>query len=259
METNYYKGCKERLKAMGIEYNKPLHPQNKSGVNGVSYNDKRNEWMASITLNHKHIYLGSFKTFEEAVRARLEAEGKYGTPLLASSKEDNTNSSGSSFIDLCGKEYEHFKVIKFIGNPGGREGPKRLWKCLCECGNYFVASSTQIRKMCIVSCGCIEPPKKEINHKVYKNHLGYYVDGSCYSSLKRKESYKNSKSKIKGVFQHKCGTWYAKLTFKGISYVFRCDSKIEAIYKRKELEMEYFDPYLEKNEKKIEKKMKGKK
>ena len=42
MGTNYYKYCKERLKAMGIEYSHPLHPLNKSGVNGVGDRTDRN-------------------------------------------------------------------------------------------------------------------------------------------------------------------------------------------------------------------------
>ena len=259
MGTNYYKDCKERLKAMGIEYSHPLHPLNKSGVNGVVYLTDRNIWAAFITINHKHTYLGYFKTFEEAVRCRLEAEEKYGTPHVCALKEEKTKHSGTYFVDLCGKEFEHFKVVKYIGNPGGSKGPKCLWQCLCECGKTFVASSTQIRAACMVSCGCIEPEKREINHKVHKNHIGYYIDGSCYTNVKGKESNKNSKSGIKGIYQDRCGSWYAKLTFKGVTYRYRCDSQLEAIYKRKELKMEYFDPYLKEYAKKIEKKMKGKK
>ena len=259
MGTNYYKDCKERLKAMGIEYSHPLHPLNKSGVNGVAYRSDRNVWVTSITINGKRIELGYFKTFEEAVKVRLEAEEKYGTPDINYKKEDNSKYSGTYFVDLCGKEFEHFKVVKFIGNPGSVKGPKCLWQCLCECGKTFVASSTQIRAACIVSCGCIEPEKKEINHKVHKNHIGFYIDGSCYTNVNRKEPNKNSKSGIKGIYQDRCDSWYAKLTFKGVTYRYRCDSQLEAIYKRKELEIEYFDPYLKENEKKIEKKMKGKK
>lgn len=88
MGTNYYKDCKERLKAMGVEYNKPLHHGNKSGVNGVAYRADRNDWVATITLNSKCIHLRYFKTFEDAVKARLEAEEKYGTSKINYKRAD---------------------------------------------------------------------------------------------------------------------------------------------------------------------------
>ncbi len=190
MGTNYYKECKSRLKAMGVEYPYPIHPGNKSVVNGVAYKANRACWAATITFNGKTTFLGYFKEFEDAVRARLNAEEIYGRPEVRSKKEKNSKCSGTYFVDLCGREFPHFKVIKFIGNPGGKQGPKCLWECLCECGKTFIASSTQIRAECIASCGCIETPKKEINHKVNKNHLGYYIDGSCYSTIKRKNKTK---------------------------------------------------------------------
>ena len=103
MGTNYYKDCKERLKAMGIEYSKPLHPGNKSGVNGVAYRADRNVWTPSITVNGKRINLGYFKTFEEAVKVRLEAEEKYGTPEINYKKLNNSKHSGTYFVDLLWK------------------------------------------------------------------------------------------------------------------------------------------------------------
>lgn len=69
MGTNYYKDCKERLNAMGIECSHLLHPLNKSGVNGVAYREDRNVWVPSITVNGKRIELGYFKTFEKTVKA----------------------------------------------------------------------------------------------------------------------------------------------------------------------------------------------
>ena len=84
-------------------------------------------------------------------------------------------------LDTFRNEFPHFKVVKFIRNLGGSKGSK----CLCERGKTFVASSTQIRAACIVSCGCIEP-EKELNHKAHKNHIGYYIDGSCYTNIGRK-------------------------------------------------------------------------
>ena len=46
-------------------------------VPGVMFRKTKNKWIARITKNYKNIYLGSFNSFEEAVRARKEAEEVY--------------------------------------------------------------------------------------------------------------------------------------------------------------------------------------
>lgn len=50
---------------------------NTSGVIGVSFNRRRNKWVAQIMYNKKHIHLGCFNTKEEAAEARRQAEIKY--------------------------------------------------------------------------------------------------------------------------------------------------------------------------------------
>ena len=50
---------------------------NKSGKVGVSFNKKVNKYIAHIKVKGKHITLGEFKNFEEAVKCRLKAEEKY--------------------------------------------------------------------------------------------------------------------------------------------------------------------------------------
>lgn len=52
-----------------------IQRKNKTGAKGVSKNGKR--WVASIQINKKRIYLGIFKNFDDAVKARKEAEEKY--------------------------------------------------------------------------------------------------------------------------------------------------------------------------------------
>lgn len=56
--------------------NRPRDKRNKSGVTGVRFKDNRYE--ASIAVDKKYIYLGTYKTIEEAASARKEAEKKYG-------------------------------------------------------------------------------------------------------------------------------------------------------------------------------------
>lgn len=58
--------------------NKPLQSNNKSGYHGVGWNETRQKWASAIKVNGRRILLGRFKTKEEAIRVRKEAEIKYG-------------------------------------------------------------------------------------------------------------------------------------------------------------------------------------
>lgn len=53
------------------------YPKGKSGVTGVSWHKRG--WQAAIRINGRSVYLGIFKTVEEAASVRAEAEKKeYG-------------------------------------------------------------------------------------------------------------------------------------------------------------------------------------
>lgn len=56
--------------------NKGLTKNNKSGVAGVSWDEARNKWMASIKLNKKSYNLGRFDKIEDAIRIRKDSEQK---------------------------------------------------------------------------------------------------------------------------------------------------------------------------------------
>ena len=58
-------------------HNSTKSSRNKSGVNGVCYYKKLNCWNTRISVNNKVISLGYFKNFDDAVKARKEAEKKY--------------------------------------------------------------------------------------------------------------------------------------------------------------------------------------
>lgn len=65
-------------------YNFPTLPQrhsksikNKSGVVGVSWNKKRNNWKSVLIFDGKENYLGNFKNKDDAIKARLLAEVQY--------------------------------------------------------------------------------------------------------------------------------------------------------------------------------------
>ena len=57
--------------------NVSIKGNNTSGITGVSWRKSKNRWIAQITIEGEHIHIGSFIKFEDAVKARKEAELKY--------------------------------------------------------------------------------------------------------------------------------------------------------------------------------------
>lgn len=58
--------------------NMPLKSNNTTGVTGVSLASKGQGYRAYITVNRRRIGLGTYKTLNEAARARYAAEERYG-------------------------------------------------------------------------------------------------------------------------------------------------------------------------------------
>lgn len=54
-----------------------ISKNNVSGVNGVSWAKNCGKWSAQIKVDYKKIHLGTFENFNDAVKARWEAEKKY--------------------------------------------------------------------------------------------------------------------------------------------------------------------------------------
>ncbi len=63
---------------MGNCKNRSLSKANSSGKTGVSFDKRSNTWVSLITVNYKTKYLGRYKSFDDAVKARKDAERKYG-------------------------------------------------------------------------------------------------------------------------------------------------------------------------------------
>lgn len=58
-------------------FNHILHANNTSGVSGVTWDSEKSLWRARIFINKKGIHLGYFESFDDAVKARHEAEDLY--------------------------------------------------------------------------------------------------------------------------------------------------------------------------------------
>ena len=62
--------------------NRGLQTNNKTGMNGVSFMKSNSRYYAQINVNGKRMYLGCYKTIEEAKEARLKAEKEYKDPYI---------------------------------------------------------------------------------------------------------------------------------------------------------------------------------
>ena len=79
-KENKYDNRKSNLRIANNQENTRNHHisiANKSGVTGVRYDENKRKWCAYIGHNMKHIHLGYFDDFEDAVKIRKEAEKKY--------------------------------------------------------------------------------------------------------------------------------------------------------------------------------------
>jgi len=58
--------------------NRKVSKVNTSGVLGVNYSKRDKHWVVRINTDDERKFIGTFKNFDEAVKARKEAEMKYG-------------------------------------------------------------------------------------------------------------------------------------------------------------------------------------
>ena len=59
-------------------------------------------------------------------------------------------------IDLTNKEYEYYTVIGRNEERTKQNGRNVFWNCRCHCGKEFVATTSDINKQKIKSCGCMK-------------------------------------------------------------------------------------------------------
>lgn len=225
---------------------------NSSGYPGINWSNRFQKYQSAIVVDQIYHNLGRYDLLKDAVRARLIAEVRYFgrileerpyKPKLIEEPVTRIGSSRSRIIDLTGKKFPHFTVSDYLG----RAGYTSLWHCVCECGNSFVASSSDINLGKVKSCGC--RTRKDYTPHLQDHFREIYLENTSLAHITSKKTYKNNKtSKVRGVFKVKrSGSWYAKLTYQGIIHRVRCNTKAEAIQARKRLEREYFLPEIDKH------------
>ena len=78
----------------------------------------------------------------------------------------------SKLIDLTGQKFGRLTVVKRAEN--SKTGNTQ-WLCLCDCGNYTVSTSSNLKRNHTKSCGCLN---RELTSKRNKRYNTYNLSGS---------------------------------------------------------------------------------
>ncbi len=79
-----------------LKHTRAVYVTCKSEVSGVTYNKKRKRREAYITFQQVDHYLGSYKTKQEAIEARIEGEKKYFDPYINKGSKGGKKSQDSA-------------------------------------------------------------------------------------------------------------------------------------------------------------------
>ena len=85
----------------------------------------------------------------------------------------STSNRGRGLIDLSGKRFGRCVVIERAEDRiDGRGKHWPMWRCLCDCGNEFVADGAYLRKGLTTSCGCDSEKSKEPSEDLTGQRFG---------------------------------------------------------------------------------------
>lgn len=161
----------------------------------------------------------------------------------------------------CLAKETQFKSKNLKGNRYGRlialESTKEkdknngsiIWKCKCDCGNLFYASSHNLTRGAIRSCGClgIENSKNNMQRALKKHLEKHIVEDTNLQIISRKELISSNTSGITGVMRDKKrNKWISVITFKKkVYYLGTYSNKKDAIKARRDAEEKLFGEFLE--------------
>lgn len=77
----------------------------------------------------------------------------------------------SKLIDLTGQRFGRLIVLQRAENkihPSGQAATS--WFCICNCGNTTIATSSDLKKGNVKSCGCLQDEINSLTHKKYNKY-----------------------------------------------------------------------------------------
>lgn len=76
-------------------------------------------------------------------------------------------------IDIINQKFGKLTAIEFIGSKNN--GRRAEWKCMCECGNYTVATGADLRQGKRTTCGCFRKGKNHYRWQGYGEISGTVI------------------------------------------------------------------------------------
>ena len=123
-------------------------------------------------------------------------------------------SSKSKIINLIGQKFDRLVVEELIGT----KNKNAVWKCKCECGNYVIKNSYELKHNVNNSCGCLDEEKNLVS-KVFgkltvleKSDKRYYRSflWKCECSCENKTIIYVSTPSLKSGNTKSCGCLHAE-------------------------------------------------
>lgn len=151
-----------------------------------------------------------------------------------------------AFKDLTGQRFGKLTIIK-KSERRGKDGSV-YWECLCDCGNISFASTGNLKRGNIKSCGCGQISARiESLPKAFERFKEFNIEETNILNLKMKKP-RHNKSGFKGVCRDNSrNKWmsYIEINKKRI-YLGFFDEIEDAILARKKAEEIYFKPIIDK-------------
>ena len=161
--------------------------------------------------------------------------------VLTSGKSKSCGCIKTINEDLTGRKVGRLTVLEFLKDI--KKDRKYAWKCLCDCGNEFVATSSELVNNNIQSCGCIGKEKARI--AVEKARAVAFGGGTNIADITKRGLRVDNKTGVRGVVK-RGSRFRALIGFKKKKYnLGTFDTLEEAIEARKKAEAEMYDTFLE--------------
>ena len=122
--------------------------EHKSGITGVSWDNKKAKWQSKIMLKRVAYSLGSYATIEEARIAREQAEERIADGTFLDWYERRMNRP--RYEDLTGQRFGRLIAVTNVSKKG-----KARWICTCDCGNEVSVAAHHLKSGGTRSCGCL--------------------------------------------------------------------------------------------------------
>lgn len=106
-------------------------------------------------------------------------------------------------LELQGKRFGKLLVLNF----SHRRNHKKIWKCLCDCGNQVYASTSKLGSQNTKSCGCYRKAlkRKPLGESAF-TQIWYNYKNNCkkYGKREKKKEFYLTKKQFRNLILKNC-------------------------------------------------------